>query len=111
MNQKVERAAIDEMRPEYEFSGAVRGKYSERYRAGTNVVLLDADVAEIFPTSQNVNDALRVLIHAAQGKVVRRVGRAREKKSLTSSGLERPSEPRRQRVRRGAGAGAGPKRG
>jgi hypothetical protein len=71
MNPKVGRADNDEMRPEYDFSGAVRGKYYERYRAGTNVVLLDADVADVFPTSQNVNDALRVLIRAAQGKVER----------------------------------------
>ena len=90
MNQKVERTDSDEMRPEYDFSGAVRGKYYERYRAGTNVVLLDADVAEIFPTSQNVNDALRVLIRAAQGKVVRRVGRTRGQKSLT----QRSTRPR-----------------
>ena len=92
MNRKAERADSDEMRPEYDFSGAVRGKYYERYRAGTNVVLLDADVAEIFPTSQNVNDALRVLIRAAQGKVVRRVGRTREKKSLAPRST--PPRPR-----------------
>ena len=78
------------MRPEYDFSGAVRGKYYERYRAGTNVVLLDADVAEIFPTSQNVNDALRVLIRAAQGKVVRRVSRTRQQKSPQRSTRPRP---------------------
>lgn len=38
----------DEMRPEYDFSGGVRGKYVERYAKGTNVVLLDPDVAEVF---------------------------------------------------------------
>jgi hypothetical protein len=90
MGQKVERADSDDMRPEYDFSGAVRGKYYERYRAGTNVVLLDADVAQVFPTSQNVNDALRVLIRAAQGKLVRRIGRARQHKSLT----QRSTRPR-----------------
>ena len=90
MNQRVEKTDSDEMRPEYDFSGAVRGKYYERYRAGTNVVLLDADVAEIFPTSQNVNDALRVLIRAAHGKLVRRVGRTRQQKSLT----QRSTRPR-----------------
>ena len=40
----------DEMRAEYDFSGGVRGKYAERYARGTNVVLLDPDVAEVFPT-------------------------------------------------------------
>ena len=49
-------------------------KVYERYPAGTNIVLLDADIAEVFPTSQNVNDALRVLIRAAQGKVMRLLG-------------------------------------
>ncbi len=49
----------DEMLPEYDFSkmkGGVRGKYVERYRTGTNVVLLDPDVAQAFPTSDSVNE-------------------------------------------------------
>ena len=41
--------AADEMRPEYDFRGGVRGKYAERYARGTNVVLLDPDVGEVFP--------------------------------------------------------------
>jgi hypothetical protein len=41
-----------EMRAEYDFSGGVRGKYAERYAAGTNVVLLDPEVAEAFPSSR-----------------------------------------------------------
>ncbi|MGD0948393.1 MAG: hypothetical protein ABSA52_13275 [Candidatus Binatia bacterium] len=67
MSQKDEEP--DEMRPEYDFTGVVRGKYYERYRAGTNVVVLDPDVAEVFPTSQAVNEALRVLIKAARSQV------------------------------------------
>ena len=47
---------------EYDFSGAVRGKYAEGYRQGTNLVLLDADVADAFPTARDVNAALRSLI-------------------------------------------------
>jgi hypothetical protein len=69
MSQKDEVSETDEMRPEYDFSGAVRGKYYERYRAGTNVVVLDSDVAQVFPTSQAVNEALRVLIKAARSQV------------------------------------------
>lgn len=103
MNQKIERDGSDEMRPEYDFSGAVRGKYYERYRAGTNVVLLDADIAEIFPTSQNVNDALRVLIRAAQGRVVRRVGPTREKKSLTQHSTRPRPRTNSGRAKRAAG--------
>jgi hypothetical protein len=57
----------DEMLPEYDLTGGVRGKYAERYREGTNVVLLDPDVAAKFPTSQAVNEALRQL--AARGGV------------------------------------------
>jgi hypothetical protein len=51
----------DEMRDEYDFRGGVRGKYAERYAAGTNVVLLDADVAEVFHDAESVNRALRAL--------------------------------------------------
>lgn len=50
-----------EMRDEYDFRGGVRGKYAERYARGTNVVLLDPDVAEVFPDSAAVNRALRAL--------------------------------------------------
>jgi hypothetical protein len=49
----------DEMRPEYDLRGGVRGKYYERYRQGTNVVLLDPDMAEVFHDSAAVNRALR----------------------------------------------------
>ncbi|MCU1301247.1 MAG: hypothetical protein JWQ87_1531 [Candidatus Sulfotelmatobacter sp.] len=54
-----------EMRAEYDFSGGVRGKYSERYRRGINVVLLDPELAEAFPDSKSVNDALRALVAIA----------------------------------------------
>ena len=59
----------DDILPEYDFSGAVRGKYYERYRQGTNVVLLDPDVAEVFRDSAAVNDALRTLVSVAEAKV------------------------------------------
>ena len=57
----------DELRPEYDLSqlkGRVRGKYVERYRAGTNLVLLEPDVAAAFPDAKAVNEALRRLIKA-----------------------------------------------
>jgi hypothetical protein len=62
----------DELRPEYELSelkNPVRGKYYARAMAGTNVVLLDPDVAEAFPDAKSVNDALRVLVKAAQSQL------------------------------------------
>ncbi|CAA9340907.1 MAG: hypothetical protein AVDCRST_MAG89-2605 [uncultured Gemmatimonadetes bacterium] len=51
----------DDMLPEYDFSGGVRGKYAERYSRAANVVVLDPDVAERFPDSESVNRALRAL--------------------------------------------------
>jgi len=50
------------MRPEYDFSGGIRGKYADRYRQGTNPVLLDPELAKAFPDSKAVNDALRTLL-------------------------------------------------
>ena len=47
------------MRKEYDFSKGVRGKYTRKYRAGTNIVLLDPDVAKVFKTPKLVNQALR----------------------------------------------------
>jgi len=63
--KKVEAEEEDDLRPEYDFSqmkGGVRGKYVERYREGTNLVLLDPDVAAAFPDAKAVNDALRQLL-------------------------------------------------
>ena len=51
----------DTMRPEYDFSNAVRGTTAARYREGTNTVILDADVSAVFPDSAAVNEALRTL--------------------------------------------------
>jgi hypothetical protein len=51
----------DTMRPEYDFSGAVRGLTAARYAQGANVVVVDPDVIDVFPDSAAVNDALRAL--------------------------------------------------
>ena len=53
------------MRAEYDFSKGVRGKYARRFAQGTNIVVLDPDVAEVFPDSTSVNDALRALLAVA----------------------------------------------
>ena len=55
------RPEEDTMRPEYDFSKAVRGVTAARYAEGTNIVLLDPDVAEIFPDTRAVNEALRTI--------------------------------------------------
>ena len=51
----------DTLRDEYDFTGAVRGKYAARAAKGTNIVKLDPDVANVFPDSASVNEALRQL--------------------------------------------------
>jgi len=56
----------DTMRPEYDFSKAVRGVTAARYAEGTNVVLLDPDVAEIFPDTRAVNEALRTIARVSR---------------------------------------------
>ncbi len=61
----------EEMLDEYDFSRGVRGKYVERFAQGSNVVVLDPDVAEVFSDSASVNQALRALaqiIHNQSGK-------------------------------------------
>ena len=50
------------MRPEYDFSQGVRGKYAKRFSQGTNLVLLDPDVATEFPSAAAVNKALREVL-------------------------------------------------
>jgi hypothetical protein len=55
-----------EMQDEYDFSRGVRGKYAGRYAEDSNVVVLSPDVAEAFPDSDAVNDALRALAAIAQ---------------------------------------------
>lgn len=56
----------DELRPEYDMKsllkGAVRGKYAKRYRAGTNLVLLEPEVAKAFPNEKAVNEALKLVM-------------------------------------------------
>ncbi|MGI8669600.1 MAG: hypothetical protein ACR2J3_07070 [Aridibacter sp.] len=61
----------DELREEYDLTklkGKVRGKYVERYRQGTNLVLLEPEVAEAFPDSDSVNNALKMLIKEAKNQ-------------------------------------------
>ena len=58
---KIHKETGDEMRDEYDFSGGVRGKYFERYKASSNIVVLDPDVSSVFPNAAAVNEALRGL--------------------------------------------------
>lgn len=62
---KARRIARDDIRPEYDFSGGVRGKYARQFREGTNLILLEPDLAARFPDSAAVNRALRALVEIA----------------------------------------------
>ena len=96
MSPRPKTEADDDMLPEYDFTGAVRGKYYERYREGTNVILLDPDVAEVFRDAATVNDALRLLVSVARAKVTRQpAGAVRRERP------NKPLQPRSRGKRRG----------
>ena len=66
VNERAMKKATDKtvepgMRGDYDFSRGVRGKYARRYAQGANVVVLEADVAKVFPNAEAVNDSLRAL--------------------------------------------------
>ena len=76
--KKGKQSGVGEMRSEYDLrsiTGGVRGKYARRSGSGANLVLLEPDVAEAFPTAAAVNEALRALMRASS--FVRRPKRAR----------------------------------
>jgi hypothetical protein len=62
MKRRSNKATDKPMRREYDFSGAKRGKYANRYAEGTNVVVLEPDVARVFADSKAVNISLRKII-------------------------------------------------
>jgi len=96
MKKESDQAPNDDLRPEYDFSslrGGVRGKYSRRYRAGVNLVLLDPDVAKAFPTDIEVNKALRTVLRASKPAKLR-PKLATNRMQLTRSGRAKRSGPR-----------------
>jgi hypothetical protein len=67
--KKAKSSAADELRPEYrreDLGKGVRGKYHAAYQKGSNLVLLNPDIARAFPTSEAVNEALRGLLHLTE---------------------------------------------
>ena len=70
MKKTLQDELNDELRPEYDLRellrGGIRGKYVERYRSGTNLVLLEPDIAKAFPSDQAVNEALRLVLKLTQ---------------------------------------------
>jgi len=68
----------DELRVEYDLSqlkGGVRGKYYHEATAGTNLVLIEPDLANVFPDSESVNRALRLLADTAQSAITKKAAR------------------------------------
>jgi hypothetical protein len=71
--RRTKKAQSEDLRPEYDFAtmkGGVRGKYAARLKKGSNLVLLEPDVAAAFPTEAAANEALRVVLKA--GEIARR---------------------------------------
>ena len=81
MNPKRHRLEANEMRPQYDFSSAVRGKYYQRYLESTNVVVLDPDVAKRFKNSTAVNEALRSITGKPPRGLTKRSARTRRQAS------------------------------
>jgi hypothetical protein len=95
MKKTTDHRRRDDARPEYDFAsmkGGVRGKYYEQYRNGTNVVLLDPDVSEAFPTEVAVNEALRGIL--TMTRAVRRTGGLLER-TANSGGAQKRRKPRK----------------
>ena len=69
MRKESVQAVEDDLRPEYDLSrlkGGVRGKYYQQAKAGTNLVLIEPDLARAFPDDESVNRALKLLLSAAK---------------------------------------------
>jgi hypothetical protein len=85
----------DDLRPAYDLSqlkGGVRGKYNRQATAGTNLVLIEHELAEVFPDSESVNRALRMLVQtaaAATGKARHRTGGANYRPKLAAGNCAR----------------------
>ncbi len=85
----------DDLRPEYDLArlkGGVRGKYYRQAIAGTNLVLIERELAEVFPDTESVNRALRMLVNTAEAAA----GQGRRRSGASNNRL-RPSAAKRIR--------------
>jgi len=103
---KVSRVEDDDLRPEYDFAsmkGGIRGKYVTRLRKGSNLVLLEPDIAAAFPSDGAVNEALRGVLNTTRA--------VRGKGGLPNKALQPPSRaPSRAKRAKRAGAARGERR-
>jgi hypothetical protein len=98
---RVNRPEDDDLRPEYDFAsmkGGVRGKYVARLRKGSNLVLLEPEVAAAFPSAEAVNEALRGVLNTTRA--------VRGKGGLPNKALQPTSRatPRAKRAKRASAA-------
>lgn len=94
--KKTNPARTDDMRSEYDFAtmrGGVRGKYARRAREGTNIVLIQPEVAEAFPTEQAVNEALKGMLNTT--RAVRNTGGLPNRALQPTSRAKRTAKSRR----------------
>jgi hypothetical protein len=100
---KTSRVLIEGMRPEYDFAsmkGGVRGKYTRRVREGSNIVLIEPEVADAFPTEEAVNEALKGVLSTT--RAVRSTGGLPNKALQPTSRASRKAKSRkRSRAARG----------
>ena len=100
--KKVRKRSSNGMLPEYDFAsmkGGVRGKYIDRLRKGSNLVLLEPEVAAAFPSADAVNEALRGILHTARA--------VRGKGGLPNKALQPTSRTARAKSAKRAGAARG----
>jgi len=101
--KKTSQVFTDDMRPEYDFAsmkGGVRGKHVRRVREGTNIVLIEPEIADAFPTEESVNEALKGVLSTT--RAVRSTG------GLPNKALQPTSRaPRKARSRRRSRAARG----
>jgi hypothetical protein len=94
--KKANRIPSDHLRPEYDFAsmkGGMRGKYAQRVREGTNIVLIEPEVADAFPTEQAVNEALKGVLNTT--RAVRSTGGLPNKALQPTSRAKRKVKSRR----------------
>ena len=95
--KKTTRVLTDDMRPEYDFAsmkGGVRGKYARRAREGTNIVLIEPEIADAFPTEESVNEALKGVLSTT--RAVRSTGGLPDKALQPTSRAPRKTRSRRR---------------
>ena len=94
--KKTNPIPADDMRAEYDFAsmkGGVRGKYAKRAREGSNIVLIEPEVTDAFPTERAVNEALKGVLNTT--RAVRSTGGLPDKALQPTSRGKRTSKPRR----------------